>query len=186
MDAMKLLLERSSAVKLQEPGPSAEELETILRAALRAPDHGRLRPWRFIVIESGKRTAFGELLAQTLKAREPNATPEMLARERQKALRAPLIVVVAAEIKPSEKIPAIEQIVSAAAAAEHIMIAVQALGYGAMWRTGAPVYDSGVKRGLGLRAEDTIVGIFYIGTPAAQPPGSPGPELARFVTRWEG
>src|SRR5215210_1260433 len=107
MNAMKLLLERVSAVKLQEPGPSSEELDTILRTALRAPDHGRLRPWRFIVIESGNRTQFGELMAQTLQAREPHATPEMLAREKQKALRAPLILIVAAEIKPSEKIPEI-------------------------------------------------------------------------------
>jgi nitroreductase len=186
MDAMKLLLERVSAVKLQEPGPSPEELDTILRTALRAPDHGRLRPWRFIVIEREKREQFGELMAQTLKAREPNASSETLARERQKALRAPLILIVAAAMKPSPKIPEIEQIVSAGAAAAHIMLAVQALGYGAMWRTGAPAYDHGIKQGLGLRPEDTIVGLFYIGTPAVQPTASSRPELGDFVTRWEG
>src|SRR5690348_13469140 len=110
MDAMKVLLERVSAVKLQEPGPSEDELNTILRTALRAPDHGRLRPWRFIVISKEKRERFGELMAGTLHARQPNATPEMLARERHKVLRAPLIVVVAAELKPSEKVPEVEQI----------------------------------------------------------------------------
>jgi nitroreductase len=83
MDAIKLLMERASAVKLQEPGPTQEELDTMLRSALRAPDHGRLRPWRFIVIAGDQRARFGELLAGTLKAREPGASEEMLARERQ-------------------------------------------------------------------------------------------------------
>ena len=186
MDAMKLLLERVSAVKLQDPGPSAEELETILRAALRAPDHGRLRPWRFIVIEKEQRGKFGALMADALAARDAKATADGLARERQKAMRAPLILIVAAAIKPSEKVPAVEQIVSAGAAAEHIMLAVQALGYGAMWRTGAPAYDARIKEGLGLKHDDAIVGIFYIGTPAAQPIEMPRPELRDFVTRWEG
>lgn len=186
MDAVKLLLERASAVKLQEPGPSAEELDAILRCALRAPDHGRLRPWRFIVIAGEERARFGALLADALKAREPAATEEMLGRERQKALRAPLIVVVAACVKPNEKIPVVEQIISAGAAAEHIMLAAQALGYGAMWRTGAPAYDARVKEGLGLQERDAIIGIIYIGTPAGVPRELPRPELRDFVTRWQG
>src|SRR5258705_2745998 len=110
MDAMKLLLERTSAVKVQEPGPTKEELDTMLRGALRAPDHGRLRPWHFIVISGEDRARFGTLLAESLKAREPGTTPEMLDREREKALRAPLILVVAARVKASDKIPEVEQI----------------------------------------------------------------------------
>src|SRR5262245_25555747 len=105
MDAVKLLLERASAVKLQDPGPSQEELDTMLRGALRAPDHGRLRPWHFVVIAGDERARFGELLADALKAREPGATPDTLERERQKALRAPLILIVAARIKATDKIP---------------------------------------------------------------------------------
>ncbi|HZM46673.1 MAG TPA: nitroreductase family protein [Burkholderiales bacterium] len=186
MDAVKLLLERASAVKLQEPGPSDDELETILRSALRAPDHGRLRPWRFIVISGAERERFGALLADSLKARDAGATPETLERERQKALRAPVIVVVAARTKASEQIPEVEQIVSAGAAAAHIMLAAQALGYGAMWRTGAPAYDARVKEGLGLQASDAIIGIIYVGTPAMAPRGSARPELGDFVTRWQG
>jgi len=186
MDAVKLLLERASAVKLQEPGPTQEELNTILRSALRAPDHGRLRPWHFIVISGEERARFGMLLAESLKAREPDATREMLDREQQKALRAPVILVVAARIKPSEKIPEVEQIVSAGAAAEHIMLAAQALGYGAMWRTGAPAYDARVKKGLRLQASDAIIGIIYIGTPAMAPRELSRLELGDFVTRWQG
>ena len=185
MDAVKLLLERVSAVKLQEPGPTADELNTILQSALRAPDHGRLRPWRFIVISGEERKRFGNLLAQSLRAREPGASAETLAREQQKALRAPLIIVVAARVKPSEKIPEVEQIVSAGAAAEHIMLAAQALNYGAMWRTGAHAYDRGVKEGLGLNPTDAIIGIIYIGTPALAPRESARLKLGDFVTTWK-
>jgi nitroreductase len=186
MDAVKLLLERASAVRLQEPGPTREELDTMLRSALRAPDHGRLRPWQFIVISGDDRARFGTLLAEALKVRAPDATPEMLDREQQKALRAPVIVVVVARIKPSEKIPEVEQIVSAGAAAEHIMLAAQALGYGAMWRTGEPAYDARVKEGLGLQATDAIISITYIGTPVMAPRELPRPELGDFVTHWQG
>ena len=186
MDAMKLLLERASAIRLQDPGPTEEELDTMLRSALRAPDHGRLRPWHFIIISGEARARFGALLAESLQAREPGATQETLERERQKALRAPVILVVAARIKPGAKIPEVEQVISAGAAAEHIMLAAQALGYGAMWRTGAPAYDARVKEGLRLAATDAIIGIIYIGTPGMTPREQPRPELADFVTRWQG
>jgi len=185
MDAMKLLLERTSAVKVQEPGPTQEELDTILRSAVRAPDHGRLRPWHFIVITGEARVRFGSLLAESLKAREPTATLEMLEREQHKALRAPVVIVVVARIKTGDKIPDVEQIVSAGAAAEHIMLAAQALGFGAMWRTGAPAYDERVKEGLRLQADDAIVGFIHIGTPAVVPPELPRPELNDVVTRWQ-
>jgi nitroreductase len=185
MDAVKLLLGRASALKLQEPGPTQEDLDTMLRSALRAPDHGRLRPWHFIVISGDERARFGTLLAESLKARAPDTTQEMLDREQQKALRAPVIVIVVARVKPSEKIPEVEQIISAGAAAEHIMLAAQALGYGAMWRTGEPAYDARVKAGLRLQASDTIVGILYIGTPAMAPRELSRLELSDFVTRWQ-
>jgi nitroreductase len=117
--------------------------------------------------------------------RDPAATQEMLERERHKALRAPVVVVAVARIKSDDKIPDVEQIVSAGAAAEHIMLAAQALGYGAMWRTGAPAYDSRVKEGLQLRVADAIIGFIYIGTPAVVPPESSRPGLDDVVTRWQ-
>ena len=97
-----------------------------------------------------------------------------------------MIIVVVARVKPSEKIPEVEQIVSAGAAAEHIMLAAQALNYGAMWRTGAPAYDRSVKEGLGLHPTDAIIGIIYIGTSALAPRESARPDLAAFVTTWQG
>jgi nitroreductase len=186
VDALDMLLTRDSAVRLEPPGPDTAALDQIFRAALRAPDHGRLRPWRFVVIADQQRQRFGDVLAASLKQRDPGASPDSLARERQKALRAPVIVVVAAQIKPSEKIPEVEQIVSAGAAAQNVMLAVHALGYGAMWRTGAPAYDAEVKRALGLEAGDTIIGFIYIGTRTggSAPVSRPVPE--DFVSVWRG
>lgn len=186
MDALELLLGRDSALKLQEPGPGDDALDVIIRSALRAPDHGRLRPWRFIVIRQDKRERFGELLAESLRLRRPDATPEMLERERQKAFSAPVIVVVAARARPNDKIPEVEQLLSAGAAAQNIMLAAHALGYGAMWRTGQPAYDATVKQGLGLAPADSIIAFIRIGTRVggSSPLARPRPE--DFVAIWDG
>ncbi len=186
MDALQLLLGRDSALKLTEPGPGSEVLDIIFRGALRAPDHGRLRPWRFVVVPQDKRERLGELMAESLRARQPDAAPEMLNRERQKAFRAPLIVVVAARTKPNDKIPEVEQLISAGAAAQNIMLGAHALGYGAMWRTGAPAYDAMVKQGLGLEPTDAIIGFIYIGTRAGGSVALPRPVPADFVKVWQG
>lgn len=184
MDAMDLLAGRHSATRLTEPGPDQAALDSILGAALRAPDHGRLRPWRFVVIPEARREAFGDLLARTLRAREPGVSTEELARERGKALRAPLIVVAAARVRREHKIPEIEQLLAAGAAAENVMLAAQALGFGAMWKTGAAAYDPAVKRELGLEAEDAIVGFLYLGTPVGEPSPAPRPGLGAHVAVW--
>ncbi len=184
MEAMDLLLARHSATRLAAPGPDRAALDAMLRAALRAPDHGRLRPWRFIVIPEEHREAFGDLLARTLQAREPNASPDELARERGKALRAPVIVAAAACLRRGHKIPEIEQLLAAGAAAENVMLAAQATGFGAMWKTGAAAYDPAVKEALGLDADDAIVGFLYIGTETGEPSPAPRPTLEGHVSVW--
>jgi nitroreductase len=175
MDALEMLLRRESALKLMDPPPSAEQLETMFQAALRAPDHGRLRPWAFVVVPKDKRERFGEIMVQSLQQRRPDTAPEMLQREKQKVMRAPMILVVAARPKSTERIPEIEQLLSAGAAAQNIMLAAYALGFGAMWKTGDAAYDDGVKTALGLQSSDKIVGFIYLGStdgsssPAARP-----------------
>ncbi len=178
MDALDLLLKRESAAKLSEPGPTQAQLELMLQAAVRAPDHGRLRPWAFVVVPADRRERFGEIMAQSLQRRKPDASPEMVQREKQKALRAPTILVVAARPKSTERIPEIEQVLSAGAAAQNIMLAAYALGFGAMWRTGDAAYDDGVKTALGLMPSDKIVGFIYLGTPQAAPAPAPAPRPA--------
>ena len=186
MDALDLLLSRESALKLEAPCPSAAELRTMFDAAVRAPDHGRLRPWQFVVIGTEQRAGFGRLMAESLLRRDPSASEAILDKERAKALRAPLIVVVAAKLRRGHKIPEIEQIASAAAAAQTIVLAAPALGYGAVWRTGAPAYDPGMKVALGLAADDEIIGFIYIGTNAGGSSSFPRPEAADFVSDWAG
>jgi nitroreductase len=123
MDAVEALRRRYSDKVLKEPAPAGAALETILESASRAPDHGRLRPWRFILIESAQRGALGDLLADQMRRSKPGSTLETLERERQKAFRAPLVIVVAAIPNPEAKIPAIEQVLAAGAAAQNIMLA---------------------------------------------------------------
>ena len=184
MDALELLLGRNSAVRLTDPGPDAQALEKMFQSAVRAPDHGRLQPWRFVVIAGAERERFGEAMAKLLRARQPDTPAEVLNRERSKPLRAPLIVVVAARVHTHDKIPAVEQLLSAGAAAQNIMLAAHALGYGAMWKTGPPAYDPEVKRLLGLEPADAIVAFLYIGTRAGAGPALPRPETKDFVTSW--
>ena len=114
MDALELLVGRESAMKLASPGPDQEALEKMFESALLAPDHGRLRPWRFVVVPEEKRERFGDLMADCLRRAQPDAPDDMLQRERDKALRAPVIVVAAAAIQRGHKIPEVEQLVSAA------------------------------------------------------------------------
>ena len=186
MDAMELLRTRFSALKLGEPAPSAEAVQAMLESAARAPDHGRLQPWRLILIEGDARLDFGKVLAEALSRRDPLANEQALAREREKALRAPLIIVVATRCDRSARIPIIEQTLSAGCAAHSIMLAAFAQGLGAMWRTGEPAYDNAVKSALGIGLDDAIVGFIYVGTDT----GGPGTGVQRtaeeFAQSWTG
>lgn len=181
MQAIDALLRRRSAKTLADPAPDTAALELLLECAARAPDHGRLRPWRFIVIRGVARERLGELMADQLRRKLPAATAETLERERHKALRAPLIVVVAAACNATAKVPAIEQIVAAGAAAQNMMLAATALGFGVMWKTGGAAYDDTVKVALGLETADAIVGFLYLGTVLAD--ALPPPTRAQWEDR---
>lgn len=181
MQTIDALLKRRSAKTLTDPAPDEGALALVLECASRAPDHGRLRPWRFIVIRGAARERLGELMAGQLRRRRPDASAETLERERQKALRAPLIIVVAAVCDAMAKVPAIEQILAAGAAAQNMMLAATALGFGVMWKTGDAAYDDTVKGALGLDAADSIVGFLYLGT--APTDAVPPPARAQWEDR---
>lgn len=185
MSAADVVIERVSPVRLADPGPDAKSLDRILAAGLRAPDHGRLRPWRFFVIRGEARRRFGELLAESLRRRSADATPTSLDAERAKALRAPVIVIVAITPRDTQRIPAVEQVLSAGAAAQNIVIAAHALGYGAFWRTGAAAYDREIAAALGLGGEDAIAGFLYIGD-IAVPGKAKVADPAGVVEEWTG
>jgi nitroreductase len=185
MDAIELLLTRASHGKLRDPAPDEATLQRVFAAAMRAPDHGLLRPWRFQLIRGEARARFGEVMRSALLTRKPNALPEELEKEQRRPLRAPLLIVVSARVQPQHpKVPAIEQVLSAGAAAQNILLALHAQGYAGMWRTGPAAYDPQVKRALGLADTDAVVGFIYAGTAAASPPDIARPGNDAHVQEW--
>ena len=167
MDVFEAIDGRVTARKLGEPGPGTEQLTRILQAGVRAPDHGRLSPWRFVVLQGETRAVLGDAMAALRRRSDPACSDEAAGVERDKAFRAPVVVVVAAEVTPSPKVPAIEQVMAVAACVQNMTLAARALGFVANWKTGAAAYDAGVKQALGLDAEASVVAILYIGTQAS-------------------
>ena len=165
MDAIEALHNRVSSPLLKDPAPTPEQVQTLLKAAVRAPDHKMLKPWRFIIIEGQGRERFGELLAKAAKVKNPQIDEEALTKARNKPLRAPMIIVSIACLSDHPKVPQVEQIITAGAAANNIVTAAFALGLGAYWRTGSPAFDETVKSGLGLADNEQITGFIYLGKP---------------------
>ena len=161
MDALEALNTRATAKTYGDATPGKADLAAVLQAAVRAPDHGRLRPWRFMLVEGDQRRKFGELLAASALRRVPGLSEGDLQRERDKALRAPLIIIVACRIVPGTKVPAIEQLLAAGAAAQNILLALHSLGYAAAWKTGEAAYDTEVKKALGFAADDHLIAFIY-------------------------
>ncbi|MGE8497787.1 MAG: NAD(P)H nitroreductase [Pseudomonas sp.] len=182
MDALEALINRVSAPRLREPAPTAEQREQLFRAALRAPDHGQLRPWRFLTIEGEGRQQLGELFAQAVAENSPGE--EALAKARAMPLRAPLLVVAIARVQSHFKVPKEEQVIAAGCAAHAIILAAYAQGIGAVWRTGDMAYNPLVAAGLGLNEGEQIVGYLYLGTPERELRAVPQVNVADFVSRW--
>jgi nitroreductase len=165
MELFAAIQTRTSAGRLSEPGPSSEQLELLLLAAAAAPDHGRLRPWRLIVLKDQTREAFTAAAVEAKRARLPTMTAEQVGSERAKISRSPTIVVVGCAVdREQTKVPEIEQVVAVGAAAQNLFLAAHDMGYGVMWKTGAAAYDSAVKATVGLRPDDHIVAIMHVGT----------------------
>ena len=183
MDAIEALHTRVSCPALTEPGPTPEQLDKIYRAALRAPDHGLLRPWRFLQIEGAGLEELGQVLLRGALAENPDLSEDQQRRTLGLPLRAPCIIVVVATVRPHEKIPGIEQLMSATCAAQNMMLAAHALGLGMMWRTGGPAFNPVVRDGLGLEEGDQIVGFLYLGTRSGSCKPLPDLDPADFVRR---
>ena len=184
--ALDALLSRASvpARTLLAPGPDERTLGVAVAAALRAPDHGGLRPWRFVVIEGEGRAKLGALLADALAARAPDTPAERLQLEREKPLRAPTVVVAGAAIRHGHKIPVWEQEAAAAAGTMNFIHALEMSGFGGMWVSSDGLRDPAVKVGLGFAAADTLIGWLYVGTPPAERPRPERADPAGFFRRW--
>src|SRR5215472_1548126 len=162
---IELLLSRrsGSAKAMTGPGPDESQLRTILRAASRVPDHGKLFPWRFIVIQGDARRRMGELRVESLRADEPALSPERVEIERGRFLRAPVVVGVVSRVREAIPIPEWEQMLSAGAACQTMLIAAHALGFVANWITEWPAYHPIVRERFGLKVGERIAGFVYIG-----------------------
>lgn len=184
LNVVATLKSRASVGRLTEPAPAGDDLRLILEAAARAPDHGKMKPWRFFTIQGEARARLGDLMADTLARREPASDANALDRERQKPLRAPLLLGVGAKVVDNGRIPVIEQVLAAGAAAQNALLAAHALGYGGVWRTGDAVYDDALKAAFGLAPADALLGFLYLGTPV-QPQAFSG-TVEVSVTEWTG
>ncbi|OYU17145.1 MAG: nitroreductase [Rhodobacteraceae bacterium PARR1] len=162
------------------PAPTRAELEPILTAALRVPDHGKLEPWRLVVVERAAMTRLANLAEA--RAREMGGDAEKIDKGRGQFDRGHLAVVVIASPKPSEKIPAVEQLLSAGALCMNILHAATAAGWGANWLTGWVSHDADfIARAFGCTPGETVAGIIHIATPVSAMPDRPRPDLARVV-----
>jgi nitroreductase len=173
-------------LKMAEPGPSEEELRALLEAGAAAPDHGRVRPWRFLLVRGEARARLGQLFAEAAMAERPDLSAADIEKQRAAPLRAPLIIVVATRLdRRKGRPPEIEQIASAAAAAQNILLAAHAMGYAGKWSTGRNAYMPAIKAGLGIPAEDHVLGFLYIGSLAVPQEPSERPDLADIVREWQ-
>ncbi len=184
MNAIDSLLSRVSSGKLTPPAPDEAQRRQLFAAALRAADHGHLRPWRFLVIEGDGLSALGNLFAEAARLDQPDISDSALERYRGMPLRAPLIVAVIASCQAHPKVPELEQLLSAAGAAQNMLNAAHALGLGAIWRTGEMAYHPYVLKALGLRDKEQLVGYLYIGNLAAWPAAPPSLDAQAFFSPW--
>ena len=184
--ALDLLLSRrsGSAKAMTYPGPNPKQLMQLLTVAARAPDHGKLFPWRFILLDGDARLRMGELLVECLKEAEPLAPAERVETERQRFLRAPIVIGVVSRVREAIPIPEWEQILSAGAVCENLLLAAHAMGFVANWITEWPAYNPLVKEKLGLKPGERIAGFVYVGTSSVALEERVRPDLAKIVTRF--
>jgi nitroreductase len=185
-DRLDFLNERRSvpARLLAPPGPSGAELEVLLGTALRVPDHGKLAPWRFVLLEGEHLRQFGEWQCAHHKRLEPELPAALAAKDIDRYRHAPCVVVLVASLQSPHKVPECEQWLSVGCAGFSVLLAAQAMGYGAQWLTGWAAYDPEVMRYLGLHADERIAGFLHIGSAVEPAPERLRPSLSDKLTRW--
>jgi len=182
-----LLSRRSIVVRnMVEPGPSDADIEKILRAGMRVPDHGRLTPWRFKIIRGDAREKMGDILGEAFQKANPDCIEEQIEIEKERFLRAPLVIAVISTTNPEHKIPEWEQILSSGAACQNMLTSALSMGYAAQWITEWYAYNDDVKAALGLDAADRIAGFLYLGTRTEDPTDRARPEYGDIVSEWTG
>lgn len=181
-----LALRRSTSVRLlAEPGPDDAQIAALIRIAARVPDHGKLAPWRFIVLTGPARAAYGEALADLMAQRSPGLTEDALHIERTRFLRAPCVIGVVSRTQEHPKIPVWEQSLSAGAVCFALLLAGQAMGFAGCWLTEWPAYDGAAQAALGLNSAERIAGFVYLGSPGEAPRERERPDPDALTTYFE-
>ena len=183
-DALNVLMTRQSHWPLAEPAPDDAQLRQIFDAALRAPDHGALRPSRFVLIRGDARLKLGELLVDLACARAPGEPRSAHEHRGRRALAAPVVIALVVSLTRETKVPEVEQLLSAGAAAMNMLNAIHALGFGGFWATGPDSYEQQMHRALGLTEHDRLLGFLFVGTPAVGVRAVERPSSDRYVTEW--
>ena len=185
MQAMELLLGRNSHPRLIEPAPEGQVMERIYQASLRAPDHAGLKPWRLIEFRGEGLSELGEIFAQAKLHEDPGASIESLARLRNMTHRAPLVIAVIAKIQQHPKVPASEQLLSAGCVAHGLLLAAEAEGFAAIWRSGSLCFDLQVKQALKMQQADELLGFIYLGSPVGRRKVLSKCKTTDFVEKWK-
>ena len=183
---LNTLLSRQSHWPLTSPGPDDAALASIFDAALRAPDHGNLRPWRFVVVRGEARVALGEVLVDIACARSPGEPRAAHAHRARKAQAAPVIIALGAAVDEESTVPEVEQLLAVGAATMNMLNAIHALGYGGFWATGPDSYDTAMHAALGFQSSERLLGFLFVGTPQTAQRAVARPERSAHVREWTG
>ncbi|HFC31103.1 MAG TPA: nitroreductase [Oceanospirillales bacterium] len=181
---LDLLLNRRSVLSknLSEPGPNEQQLQTLLKIATRVPDHRKLEPWRFIIIQGDKRKELGQKFCQ-IRQLECELTPAQITAEQNRYNHAPLVIVVV--FSPVEhKTPVFEQLLSCGAVCQHINLAATALGFSSQWVTNWCSFNKKAQAELGLKPHESIAGFIHVGTANCIPNDRQRPDLSKKVSRY--
>ena len=180
------LCQRVSSPRLTDPAPAWPVLESVFQSAFRAPDHKMLRPWRYMVIEGESRERLGDVFVRAAQQSDAELSSSKIDKLRAMPLRAPMLVVAIASPLEHPKVPELEQIISCSVGVGYMLVALQALGFGGVWRTGELAYAPYVAKELGLAKQESIVGFLYVGTPLGEPRIPPVLTTQDYVQFWQG
>ena len=184
MDPLSVLRHRRSTPSrlLGPPGPDAAQLRALLETAVRVPDHGKLAPWRFIAIAGEAKAGLCEFLAARSLERDANAAAAVVEKDRLRFSHAPLVLAVIGRISPGHKVPEQEQLLSGGALCFQLLLAADAMGFGAQWLTGWPAYDAAVATRLGLGENEHVLGFIHLGTAREAAPERERPDALALLS----
>ena len=185
METLEAIQTRNSIPLLTDPAPTSEEMSEVYKGALRAPDHARLRPWKFIEVRGDSRDKLAKIFIDTATALNSDLSENEISKLEKAPHRAPMVIILAANIKEHPKVPEIEQIISLGAAAQNILLGIHEIGYSAVWRTGNMAFNPEITKFLGLEENFKIIGYLYVGTSTGKEKPIPELEIQDFLEVWD-